>query len=59
MCLKERVDEAIRMATTELKAKIEKKGLSEEQTEERLKRHDKKIRKKKLRNQKKRTIIDI
>jgi hypothetical protein len=59
LSMKERVDECVRMATLELKSKLERKGLSEEQDSVRNKRFDKKIQKKRARNQKKRTIIDI
>lgn len=49
----------MRIAQEELKMKLEKKEITEEQMEEKYAKFGKKIQKKKFKNKKKRTVIDI
>ena len=59
MAMNEMVQEKARAAAQELKLKMEKKGLEEEQNNQKYQKYGKKIQKKKMRNKKKRVAIDI
>jgi hypothetical protein len=57
--LRETVDQMARAAEEELKLKQEKNEVADEQTQQKYMKYGKKIQKKKIRNKKKRTKIDI
>lgn len=57
--MEEMVNEKARIANDQLKLKMEKKEITDEQTSERYSKFSKKIQKKKIHNKKKRTKIDI
>lgn len=57
--LQEMVQEKMRMANEELKLKMDKKDLNEEENMDKYEKYGKKIQKKKFRNKKKRVKIDI
>lgn len=53
------VQEKVRIANDELKLKMEKRGVDEDQNHQKYEKYGKKIEKKKLRNKKKRVTVDI
>lgn len=59
MTIKDSVDEKVRAATEELKLKLEKKEIDDDKMDEKYAKYGRKIQKKKIRNKKKRTKIDI